>query len=138
MKDENLTPTYNPIILFDGVCNFCNSSINFIIKHDKKGQFKFAPLQGKFGQTVSGETTNKMPESVLLLEGNKLYSHSTAALKIAKKLDGLWPLMYGFIMVPKPLRDFIYKWIAKNRYKWFGKTETCMIPTKEMREKFLD
>ena len=137
MKDEKLMNLPKQIVLFDGVCNFCNSSINFIIKHDKKGVFKFAPLQSDYGKSVLGDKNGNIPESVILIDGVTLYDKSTAALKIAKKLDGLWPILYGFIIIPKPLRDLVYNWIAKNRYKWFGKSETCMIPTKEVRERFV-
>jgi len=125
------------IILFDGVCNFCNSSINLTIRNDKKGYFQFAPLQSEVAKQLLGEITLTMPESVILIEDGKLYRHSTAALRIAKKLDGLWPLFYGLIIIPKPLRDVIYRFIAKRRYKWFGKTEACMVPTKEVKSRFL-
>ena len=130
--------TDKAIVLFDGVCNFCNSSINFIIKHDKKGHFKFAPLQSEIAKIMVGDKTLSMPESVILIENGKTYDRSTAALRIARKLDGLWPLLYVFIIIPKPLRDMVYNLIGRNRYKWFGKMEVCMIPTPEVRERFLD
>ena len=126
------------IVLFDGVCNFCNSSINFIIKRDQKGYFKFAPLQSEIAQKLVGDKTKPMPESVILIENGKTYDRSSAALRIAKKLDGLWPLLYIFIILPKRLRDAVYNLIGRNRYKWFGKTEACMIPTPEVRSRFLD
>lgn len=128
----------NAIVLFDGVCNFCNSSINFIIKRDKKGYFKFAPLQSEIAQKLVGDKTESMPESVILIENGKTYDRSSAALRIAKKLDGLWPVLFVFIILPKPLRDTVYNLIGRNRYKWFGKTEACMIPTPEVRSRFLD
>lgn len=128
----------NAIVLFDGVCNFCNSSINFIIKRDKKGYFKFAPLQSEIAQKLVGDKTKPMPESVILIEKGKAYDRSSAALLIAKKLNGLWPVLYIFIIVPKPIRDAVYNLIGRNRYKWFGKTEACMIPTPEVRSRFLD
>ena len=128
----------NAIVLFDGVCNFCNSSINFIIKLDKKGYFKFAPLQSEIAQKLVGDKTKPMPESVILIEKGHTYDRSSAALRIAKKLDGLWPVLYMFIIVPKPIRDAVYNLIGRNRYKWFGKTEACMIPTPELRSRFLD
>lgn len=126
------------IVLFDGVCNFCNSSINFIIKRDQKGYFKFAPLQSEIAQKLVGDKTKPMPESVILIENGRTYDRSSAALRIAKKLNGLWPLLYIFIIVPKPIRDAVYNLIGRNRYKWFGKTEACMIPTPEVRSRFLD
>lgn len=128
----------NAIVLFDGVCNFCNSSINFIIKRDKKGYFKFAPLQSEIAQKLVGDKTKPMPESVILIKNGKTYDRSSAALRIAKKLDGLWPVLYIFLILPKPLRDAVYNLIGRNRYKWFGKMEACMIPTPEVRSRFLD
>ncbi len=128
----------NAIVLFDGVCNFCNNSINFIIKRDKKGFFKFAPLQSEIAQKLVGDKTKPMPESVILIDNEKTYDRSSAALRITKRLDGLWPALYIFMIVPKPIRDWVYNLIGRNRYKWFGKTEACMIPTREVRSRFLD
>ncbi|MFM9945210.1 MAG: thiol-disulfide oxidoreductase DCC family protein [Bacteroidia bacterium] len=138
MKPEKLVNSDNNIVLFDGVCNFCNSSINFIIRNDKKGYFKFAPLQSELAQKLVGDKTKPVPESVILIENGKLYDRSSAALRIAKKLDGLWPIFYIFIIIPKPIRDMVYNFIGRNRYKWFGKTETCMIPSPEVKGRFLD
>ena len=128
-----------PIILFDGVCNFCNGSVNFIIKRNSKTPILFAALQSEAGQRLLREyklPVNKM-ESILLIEQGKAYMQSTAALRICRYLRGLWPLCYGFIIVPKFIRDGIYNWIAKNRYKWFGIRKECMIPTPEMKTRFL-
>lgn len=127
------------IILFDGVCNFCNGSVNFIIEHDKKNYFKFAPLQSEIGQKLLDEHgIDKMEtDSVVLVESGKAYTHSTAALKVAQKLDGAWSWFYSFIIVPKPIRDFFYKTFAKYRYRLFGKTDACMMPTPEIRARFL-
>lgn len=128
-----------PIILFDGVCNLCNQSVQLVIKKDKKNRFLFAPLQSK--DVVA--YLNKQPtdfsntDSILLITSDKIYTKSSAALKIAKQLTGLYTLLYLFYIVPKPLRDLVYDFIAKNRYKWFGKEESCMIPTPELKEKFL-
>ncbi|MBC5636855.1 MULTISPECIES: thiol-disulfide oxidoreductase DCC family protein [Ornithinibacillus] len=127
------------IILFDGVCNFCNSSVQFIIKRDTKGRYKFTSLQSPIGQQLLKE--NEIPDeldSFIYLEGNTVYYKSTAALKVCKGLKGPWKFMYAFIVVPRPIRDLVYGVIAKNRYKWFGKREKCMIPTPEQRERFLD
>lgn len=127
------------IILFDGVCNFCNSSINFIIRHDKKNRFRFAPLQSEPGLALIKK--HELPEaflgSVILIENGKAYVKSTAALRIARRLNGGWPLFYGFIILPPFCRDWVYNIIARNRYKWWGKKESCMVPTPEVREKFL-
>lgn len=127
------------IILFDGVCNLCNGSVQFIIKRDKKAVFKFASLQSDIGQSILKEY--KIPAgdlfSIILVENNKAYSRSTAALHIARRLDGAWKILYIGILFPKFLRDRIYDWVAKNRYRWFGKKEECMIPSPAMRERFL-
>jgi predicted DCC family thiol-disulfide oxidoreductase YuxK len=127
----------NPIILFDGVCNFCDSSVNFIIEHDKKGIFKFAPLQTEIGKTYIDEFGLNEIDSVILVEDGKVYTHSTAALRIAKRLDGIWSWAYAFIIVPRFIRDFFYKLFAANRYRLFGKKDACMLPTPEVRARFL-
>ena len=127
----------NPIILFDGVCNFCNSSINFIIEHDKKGYFKFAPLQSEIGKIFIDKFSLNDLDSVILVEDDKAYTHSTAALKIAKNLDGIWSWGYIFRIIPRPIRDFFYKLFAANRYRLFGKKDVCMMPTPEIRARFL-
>ncbi len=125
------------IILFDGVCNFCNGSVNFIIEHDKKNYFKFTPLQSDVGQEYVKKFALNEIDSVILVEDDKAYAHSTAALKIAKRLGGILSIAYVFIIIPRPIRDFFYKSFAKNRYRLFGKKDACMIPTPEIRAKFL-
>ena len=127
------------VVLFDGVCNFCNSSINFIIEHDKKNYFKFAPLQSEIAQTLLKENNLDSPDidSVILIEDGKAFTHSTAALKISRDLGGIWSVGYVFIVIPKFIRDFFYKLFAKNRYRLFGKKDACMMPTPEIRAKFL-
>ena len=129
-----------PIILFDGVCNFCSSVVNFVIKRDKKFVLKFATLQSEIGQKILQEKNffDPDPRSFVFIEKGKVYTRSTAALRVCKYLNGLWPFVYGFIIVPKFIRDGIYNWIAKNRYRWFGKKEVCMIPTPEIRSRFLN
>jgi len=127
------------LILFDGVCNLCNSSVNFIIKHDKKNKFVFAPLQSDIAKIKAegiGFDYSKM-NSIILIIGGKAYSKSTAVLFISKNLSGLYPLFFCFIIIPRIIRDMIYDYIAKNRYKWFGKKEVCMIPTQELKSKFI-
>ena len=128
------------IILFDGVCNLCNSSVQFIIKRDKKNQFLFASLQSRTGQeylrkfNLPADTFN----SFLLVEDDHYYTRSASALRIARSLSGGWPLLYAFIIVPRFIRDAVYNLIAKNRYKWFGKQEACRVPTPDLKKKFLD
>jgi predicted DCC family thiol-disulfide oxidoreductase YuxK len=128
------------IIFFDGVCNLCTGSVTFVIKRDQRDCFRFAPLQSEFAlQQLEplGESLNGTPGSIMLLEGGKLYKRSTAALRIARKLDGGWPLLYGFIVVPAFIRDFVYDQIAANRYRIWGKSDSCMVPTPALKAKFL-
>jgi Uncharacterized protein conserved in bacteria len=129
----------NGIILFDGVCNFCNGSVNFIIERDQKSYFKFAPLQSETGQEMLDKygIDKTETDSVILIEDEKAYTHSTAALKIARRLDGAWSLLYAFIAVPRPLRDFFYRVFARYRYKLFGRRDACMMPTPDIRARFL-
>ena len=131
--------TQQPIILFDGICNFCNNSVIFILKRNIKTPIYFAALQSEVGQRLltEYELPVKEMESIVFIEQGKAYMQSTAALRICKYLRGLWPLCYRFIIVPKFIRDGIYNWIAKNRYKWFGIRQECMIPTPEMKTRFL-
>ncbi len=127
------------IILFDGVCNLCNGAVTFIIKRDSKNVFKFTALQSETGQELISKfniDTVKV-DSIILIDGDKYYEKSSAALYIAKHLSGAYPLLFGFMLVPKFLRNSVYDYIARNRYKWFGKKESCMIPTPELKTKFL-
>ena len=130
---------YNNIILFDGVCNFCDSSVNFIIDRDKKNIFRFAALQSEKGQEILEYF--KLPtddfDSFVFIENDKVFKKSSAALKIANKLGGLWKLFYPLIIIPKFIRDFFYSLIANNRYKLFGRKDVCRIPTPELKQKFL-
>ena len=128
-----------PIVLFDGVCNLCNGAVQFIIRHDKKNIFMFASLQSEVGRKILEQYNFPLDElnSFILIENNKAYTRSTGALRVAKKLNGLWPLLYGFIIIPKFIRDSIYNGVAGNRYKWFGKKDACMIPTPELKARFL-
>ena len=128
------------IILFDGVCNLCNSSVHFIIKKDKKKQFLFTSLQSDAARDIllQFQLKNSELDSILLIENGEIYQKSDAILKIVKHLNGIWKMSYGFIIIPKFIRDYVYMLIAKNRYRWFGKREVCMIPTKELQMRFLD
>lgn len=131
----------NAIVLFDGVCNFCNNSVQFILKRDKTAYFHFASLQSDIGQQLLREyglleTADKI-DSVVLIENGKAYTHSTAALRIARKLTWCWKMLYGIILVPPFLRNAVYRWIARNRYRWFGKRDACMIPEPQWRSRFL-
>jgi predicted DCC family thiol-disulfide oxidoreductase YuxK len=129
-----------PVILFDGVCNLCNAGVQSIIKKDKKRQFRFASLQGETGQAFLRQFNLPVNDlnSFVLIEGNKAYIKSTAALRIAKLTGGFWKILYGLIIVPRFIRDAVYNLIARNRYRWFGKRNECMIPTPELKDRFLD
>lgn len=129
----------NPVILFDGVCNYCNTMVNFAIRNDKKAILKFAPLQSEAGKRLTEEYKIASEiDSVLFIEQGKVYTYSDAAIRISKYLR--WPakVLYGLIIIPKFIRQPFYKWIAKNRYKWFGKKEACMVPTLDVKMRFLD
>jgi len=138
MNAHNHTGT--PVILFDGVCNLCSSTVQFVIKHDKKERFHFASLQSGYGQQVM-QQFNLPPatlSSFILFDGEQVFTRSTGALKVARQLNGLWPLLYGFIVIPRFIRDAVYNFIAKNRYRWFGKKEACWLPTLALRARFID
>jgi predicted DCC family thiol-disulfide oxidoreductase YuxK len=128
------------IVFFDGVCNFCNGTVNFIIKRDKKNKFLFAALQSEAGKeflTSHNLNTDEF-DSIIVLHKGMLLQRSDAALEIARNLGFPWFIFYGFRILPRFLRDFFYKLIAKNRYRLFGKKEVCMIPTAEIKAKFLE
>lgn len=132
-------PQQHIIILFDGVCNLCNGFVQFVIRQDPAQRFRFASLQSE----TARELLRHLPpsgqgiESVVLIEDGCYYQQSTAALRILRQLRGPWPLLYGFMVLPAFLRDWIYAWIAKNRYRWFGQRQACMLPTPELQARFL-
>ncbi len=128
------------IILFDGVCNLCNSSVNFIIDRDKNDIFRFAALQSDEGQDELRKIgmDKEFLDSIVLIKDGKLFHKSTAALHISKELSGLWPMISLFLIVPKIIRDVFYDIIAANRYKWFGRQDECRIPSPELKSKFLN
>ena len=130
----------HPIILFDGVCNLCNSAVNFVIDRDKNSRFKFASLQSDEGISLLkkyGLLDESGVQSIVLLEKGKAYQKSDAALRISKKMDSAWPLFFLFIIIPRFIRDAVYNVIARNRYKWFGKLDSCRIPTPDLSHRFL-
>lgn len=136
----NLPPN-KKIILFDGVCNLCDSAVQFIIKHDSKDAFRFVALQSDLGQKIIkhlGINMQKTDSIILYQPGFAYYYKSEAAIAIAKDLGGLLSLASIFSVLPTSFSNFIYDYIAKNRYKWYGKKESCMIPTKELKAKFLE
>jgi len=127
------------IIFFDGVCNLCNASVQFVIKRDVKNYFMFSALQNEHAKQHLMEFRISPLDSntILLLENGKLYTRSTAALRITRQLSGLWPMCYGLIIIPAFIRDAVYKTISKYRYKIWGRSETCMVPSPELKAKFL-
>jgi predicted DCC family thiol-disulfide oxidoreductase YuxK len=129
-----------PIIIFDGICNLCNRSVQIVIKNDPAGKFMFASLQSEKGQQLLKKFNLPLNEfnSFILVKDDKVYTKSTGALKVAKQLKGGWWLLYGFIIVPKFIRDAVYNWVARNRYKWFGKREECMLPTPAIKARFIE
>jgi predicted DCC family thiol-disulfide oxidoreductase YuxK len=137
---QNL-PLNKKIILFDGVCNLCNSAVQFVIKHDKDDVFRFVALQSELGQEIleyTGIDTKNIDSIVLYEPGVAYYYKSDAALQISKSLDGLFPMGIIFKIIPTRIRNRLYDYIAKNRYKWYGKKDSCMMPTPELKIKFLE
>lgn len=128
----------HPVILFDGVCNFCDASVQFILDRDPKETFHFASLQSEAGQKLL--KTYHVPDdmdSMILIEDEKVYYQSAAALRISRHLKGAWKYFYALIIVPAPIRNVAYDFIARNRYKWFGQKESCMLPPPNVRKRFL-
>nr|WP_205516994.1 thiol-disulfide oxidoreductase DCC family protein [Paenibacillus sp. SYP-B3998] len=128
------------IVLFDGVCNLCNSAVQFILRNDPRGRLHFASLQSPTGQELLQRhhlPTDHLGTFVLIEEG-RIYTQSTAALRISRQLRGAWPLTYAAIVVPPVLRNAVYAFIARNRYHWFGQTEHCMLPKPEFKQRFLE
>lgn len=137
-----MTPqsTNNPVLFFDGVCNLCNSAVQFIIRHDKKGQVHFAALQSEAGM-IAREAVLKqyghVPDSLIFKDKGKYYVSSAAALRVSGYLDGGWKLLKYLLIIPSFMRNAVYRFIARNRYKWFGQQEACMMPTPELKARFL-
>ncbi|HUH46950.1 MAG TPA: thiol-disulfide oxidoreductase DCC family protein [Arenibacter sp.] len=135
------SPQKNKIILFDGICNLCSNMVQFVIEHDKEDIFRFAALQSAVGRKLMADRgIDPSPiDSIVLIEpGIAYYTKSTAALKIARSLGGIWGLARLLEWLPEGIRNRVYDHIAKNRYKWYGKKEACMVPTPELMSKFLD
>ncbi|MFZ5991520.1 MAG: thiol-disulfide oxidoreductase DCC family protein [Deinococcota bacterium] len=130
------------IVLFDGVCNLCNGVVQFILRHDPQERFLFASQQSEAGQRLLAEhgisTAQALAESVVVLEDNRVYLESDAALYILHRLGGVWGWAYIFRWIPRPWRDWVYRWVARHRYRIFGRRESCMVPTPALRSRFLD
>ncbi len=129
----------NPILLFDGVCNYCNRLVNFVIRHDKKKKFRFAALQSEARKKLLKQYDIKQSnDTFVVIYNEKAYIKSTAALHVCFHLGGLYSLAFAFIILPAYVRDFYYDIIARNRYKWWGKKDSCMIPSPDIKDRFLD
>ena len=127
------------VVLFDGVCNLCNGAVQFIVRHDPHGHFKFAALQSETGREMLRRFGQPLDviNTIVLVDGDRCYAQSDAALRIAAGLGGAWRLLGGLRLIPRPLRDRGYRFIVDHRYRWFGKREHCMVPTPELRARFL-
>jgi predicted DCC family thiol-disulfide oxidoreductase YuxK len=126
------------IVLFDGVCVFCNGTVRFIARRDPQRRYRFAQLGGPAARKLLGRLDQPESGAIVLVEGEQVFMRSTAALRIARRLSWPYPLLYPLLVVPRPIRDAVYDWIARNRYRWWGKLETCPLPTPEDRGRFLD
>ena len=128
-----------PVVLFDGTCNLCNGAVQFVVRRDPRGRFRFAPLQSAVAQELlaPGGGLAALPDSIVLVHQGRVRTKSGAALAIARGLRWPWPLLTVFWLVPAPLRDFVYDWIARNRHRWFGRRDACMLPTPALRARFL-
>lgn len=137
MSDPDPQP---PLILFDGTCNLCNGAVQFVLRRDPRGRFRFASLGSAAARQALAAVgvTGPLPDSIVLVADGRARTRSTAALAIARRLRMPWPLLAVFWLVPYPLRDLVYDWIARNRYRWFGKREECWVPTPALRARFLD
>lgn len=128
-----------PVLLFDGVCNLCNESVQWVIRHDPQSKFRFASLQSEAGQQLLRQhnlPTNEL-NTVVLIDAGRAYTRSDVPLRIFKKIGGAWPLLTVLRIIPTPLRNAVYDWIARNRYRWFGKKEACWLPTPALKARFL-
>ena len=134
-----MTDRAGAIILFDGVCNLCNGSVRFVIRRDPNRYFKFASLQSEAASRVLAETNHATPgpDSIVLVEADRVWVKSTAILRIARQLRFPWPVSYAFVAIPRPIRDWVYDFVARHRYRWFGRKDVCMVPTPELRDRFL-
>lgn len=138
-QDQVMMSQSSAIILFDGVCNFCNAGVDFVLNRDPKGYFRFGALQSAEAQTLlqKYDLPQDYLDSIVLIEDGNVFSNSRAILRIARKLTGIWPILYWFRVVPVVVSDSIYGWFARNRYDWFGKLDSCRLPTEEIRSRFI-
>jgi len=138
LPNNNQLP--HPVLLFDGVCNFCNGTVRLIIKIDPRGKFRFASLQSATGQRLLKQfhlPDNEL-NTVVLIEGGRAFTRSEVVFQVVRKVGGIWLVLFLFKIIPRPVRDAVYDWVARNRYKWFGRKAACPVPPAEVRERFLE
>jgi predicted DCC family thiol-disulfide oxidoreductase YuxK len=128
----------NDIVLFDGVCVFCNAAVRFIARRDPLGRYRFGPLEGTAARRLLGRQGSPAPDAIVLVERGRAFTRSTAVLRIARRLSWPYPLFYALIVIPRPARDLVYEWCARNRYRWWGKLEACPVPAPGDWDRFLD
>jgi len=140
LKNGSSITSPSSIVLIDGICNLCQGATKFIVRHDHCGRFHFASLQSHTGQTLlaKGGLPTDVINTIVLFQNGNYYTKSTAALRISRHLKFPWPLVYALIIIPRGIRDAIYQYIAKNRYRWFGKSDQCMLPSPELKGRFLE
>lgn len=128
------------LVLFDGVCNLCNGSVRFLLRRDRRKRFRFAALQSATGQAALRQHSLSATQfaTIVVIENGRAHTESSAALLLAQRLPWPWPLLAAFTIVPRPLRDAVYAWVSRNRYRWFGRRESCMLPSPEFADRFLD
>lgn len=138
-NSKGMLPTQHPVLLFDGVCNLCNASVQWVLLRDKKAVFRFAALQSETGQKLLMQhgLDAKNFDTVVLVDDQNIYLRSDVPLEIVRRLGGWWQLLYAFKIIPRFIRDALYSWIARNRYRWWGRREACMLPRAEWKERFL-
>ncbi|HYH81787.1 MAG TPA: thiol-disulfide oxidoreductase DCC family protein [Longimicrobium sp.] len=136
---ETESAVAGPLVLYDGQCGLCNHSVQLIIRHDRRGRFRFAALQSDAGQALLARhgLAADVIDTVVLVDGGRAFTRSRAALRIAGGMDAPWPLLRAFAIVPRPLADVVYDFVARNRYRWFGRSDACMLPPPEVRARFL-
>jgi predicted DCC family thiol-disulfide oxidoreductase YuxK len=137
---DSFFDTHPHIVLFDGVCNFCDTNVQRIMRNDPAGYFVFASLQSNIGQQLLAyfQLDQQSLDSIVLIEDKRIFTMSSAILQIVKKMNWPWRFLYIGILLPRFMRDPIYAWVAKNRYRWYGKKDQCMIPTPEQRRRFIE
>jgi predicted DCC family thiol-disulfide oxidoreductase YuxK len=137
---DRLSSAERPLVLFDGLCGLCNRWVHFVLRRDRMGVFRFAPLQSATGQAIlsrHGLPTDDLT-TIVLVRGARIDRYSTAALEILRRLGGLWSMLYVLVLVPPPMRDIVYRFVAARRFRWFGRLDACPVPAPEDQARFLD